>query len=115
MTLTVIVGLVCGVAVYFSVLFFDTIKIDDPVGALSVHLTCGIIGTLFAAANGAPDKGIVAQIKVISSTASPSVSALVVAFIVKAIFGWRVSEEEEVEGFDYHEHGVGAYNGLEGR
>jgi Amt family ammonium transporter len=112
MLLTVIVGLVCGVAVYFSVLFFDKIKIDDPVGALSVHLVCGIIGTLFAAANA--DGGIVAQIKGIVGYGVVSfVFGLVLAYIVKAVLGWRVSEEEEEEGLDLGEHGMSAYNGIE--
>ena len=44
--MTCVIGIVCGIAVYFSVLILDSIKIDDPVGALSVHLVCGIIGTL---------------------------------------------------------------------
>ncbi|MFW5828843.1 MAG: ammonium transporter [Planctomycetota bacterium] len=114
MTLTVIVGLVCGVVVYFAVLFFDKIKIDDPVGALSVHLVCGIIGTLFAAA--VADGGIVIQvIGVLAYGATSFIFALVLALIVKAVFGFRVSPEEEDEGLDIGEHGQPSYHMLEVR
>jgi Amt family ammonium transporter len=110
MFMAVIVGILCGVVVYFSVLAFDSLKIDDPVGALSVHLVCGIIGTLFAGYG----HSIVTQIiGIVAYGVAAFVSALVLALIIKAIFGWRVSEEEEVEGLDPHEHGMDAYHGLE--
>ena len=115
LTLTCIIGVVCGVAVYFSVLALDAIKIDDPVGALSVHLTCGIIGTLFAAFsdNGGDGGSLGVQfLGVISYGIVAFVFALVLALIVKAIFGFRVSEEEETEGLDAGEHGMLAYHGL---
>jgi len=112
LTLAVIIGIVCGAVVYFSVLFFDKVKIDDPVGALSVHLVCGIIGTLFAGLMGS----MVTQIVGIIAYGVVSFGfALVVALIVKALFGWRVSEEEELEGLDVGEHGVAAYAHLESR
>jgi ammonium transporter, Amt family len=112
--LTVIIGIVCGIAVFFAVIMFDKLKIDDPVGALSVHLVCGIIGTLFAAA--VADGGIVAQVIGIGAYGITCfVFALVTALIVKAIFGWRVSPEEEDEGLDLGEHGMPAYHALEVR
>lgn len=111
--MTVVIGIVCGVAVYFSVVFFDKIKIDDPVGALSVHLVCGIIGTLFV---GFATGGWGIQIVGILAYGTVSfVFALVLAFIVKAALGFRVSEEEELEGLDLGEHGQAAYHALEAR
>jgi len=112
MFLTCVIGIVCGVAVYFAVLMFDKLRIDDPVGALSVHLVCGIIGTLFAClAYGAPDNAsIVTQIIGIVSYGFVAFGfALVLALVIKAVLGWRVSDEEESEGLDIGEHGVPAY------
>lgn len=110
MFLTVFTGITSGAIVYFAVLGFDAIKIDDPVGALSVHLVCGIWGTFLAAFNGG---SVATQITGIIAYGLVSfIFALVLALIVKAIFGFRVSEEEEVEGLDAGEHGMKAYHGL---
>ncbi|MDA3963624.1 MAG: ammonium transporter [Planctomycetota bacterium] len=110
---TIFIGLSSGVLVYFAVLFFDKIKIDDPVGALSVHLVCGIWGTIWAGAIGgtwaAQFTGIFAY------GATSFIFALVLGLIVKAIFGIRVSEEEEMEGLDIGEHGTPAYHAIEAR
>ncbi len=105
-----VIGIVCGVVVYFSVITFDKLKLDDPVGALSVHLVCGIVGTLFAG-----DKFGVQCIGVLAYGAVSFAFALGLAFVVKAIFGFRVSEEEELEGLDLGEHGQTAYHALEAR
>ncbi len=111
--MTVVVGVVCGIAVYFSVVFFDKLKIYDPVGALSVHLVCGIIGTLFAAV---PKDNLGVQIiGILAYGITSFVFALVLALIIKAVLGFRVSEEEEMEGLDLGEHGQTAYHALEAR
>ncbi len=107
-----IIGLVAGVLVVFSVVFFDKIKIDDPVGAISVHLVCGIWGTLAVGLLGAKAGGaqIVSQLKgIISIGVFTFIFALVLFLVIKAIFGLRVSEEEEKEGLDLGEHGAEAY------
>ena len=105
--MTIFVGISSGIIVYFAVLLFDKLKIDDPVGALSVHLVCGIWGTIWAGAVGGHyDTQIIG---IIAVGAVSFTFALVSALIVKAIFGFRVSEEVETEGLDVHEHGVGAY------
>jgi len=105
---SVIIGLIAGVIVVFSILFFDKIKIDDPVGAISVHGVCGIWGTV--AVGIFADFSIVWQI---IGTLSVSLFAFVASFIVclavKATIGIRVSEEEEIEGLDIGEHGQEAY------
>lgn len=105
----VVVGLISGVLVVVSVLFFDKIKIDDPVGAISVHGVCGVFGTLAVAFFGGGS--LKAQI---IGAASVSVFAFVTSFIlfflIKLIMGVRVSEQEEAEGLDVAEHGSPAYS-----
>ena len=107
---SVIIGLVAGVLVVGSVILFDKIKIDDPVGAISVHLTCGIWGTL-AVGIFAADKSFVTQLIGVSAYGVATVSSALVLFgAIKATMGLRVSEEEEIEGLDYGEHGMHAYD-----
>jgi Amt family ammonium transporter len=106
------IGLIAGVLVVLSVLFFDKIKIDDPVGAISVHLVCGIWGTLAVGLFGGLAGGaqIVSQLKgIISIGVFTFIFALVLFIGIKAVMGLRVSEEEEVEGLDIGEHGNEAY------
>ena len=110
----IVIGLVAGVLVYVAVIFIDTvIKIDDPVGAISVHLVCGIWGTLAVGLFGAmrgPDQLKAQLIGIVSIGVFTVVFALVVGLILKLIFGLRVSEEEEQMGLDLGEHGVHAYS-----
>ena len=80
---------------------------------LSVHLVCGIIGEFLAAWVGDGSGSFGVQfLGVISYGAVAFVFALILALIVKAIFGFRVSEEEEIEGLDAGEHGTLAYHGI---
>jgi Amt family ammonium transporter len=105
----VIVGAIAGVIVVLSIIFFDSIKIDDPVGAISVHGVCGIWGTVAVGIFGGANLGTQ-----IIGTLSVSVAAFVFAYIVfsiiKGIMGVRVTAEEEAEGLDLAEHGQSAYN-----
>jgi Amt family ammonium transporter len=125
-----IIGLVGGVIVVFSVLAFDKIKIDDPVGAISVHGTCGIWGTLsiglFAkyddAFLGREDAGLIYGggfdqlalqfVMVVIVIAWVGITSFILFGALKATMGLRVSEEEEVTGLDVAEHGSSGY-GLE--
>ena len=107
------IGLIAGVIVYVSVVFFDKRKIDDPVGAISVHLVCGIWGTLAVGIFGS--KAGLGQLGVqILGIVSYGVVCAIAAFaffrIIKGVMGLRVSEEEEVIGLDQGEHGMPAYN-----
>jgi len=106
----VIIGLISGVIVVFSVLILDKAKIDDPVGAISVHGICGVWGTI---AVGIFDFGEISVLTQIIGTVSicgfTFVASLIVFGIIKAIIGVRVSEDEEVEGLDIGEHGQEAY------
>jgi len=107
----IICGIIPGVLVYFSVLFFDKIKIDDPVGAISVHGVCGIYGTL---ACGFSAGFVGAQFtSQLIGTAVGFTFAFIVAFVIlmvlKMTMGLRVSEHEEIEGLDLGEHDMSAY------
>ena len=108
----VLIGLVAGGLVVGSVLFFDRIKIDDPVGAISVHLTCGIWGTLAVGIFSTnPAHSFVTQlIGVACYGVFAFGSALILFGLLKMAIGLRVSEEEELLGLDYGEHGMHAYD-----
>ncbi len=104
----VIIGAIAGVIVYFSVIIIDK-KIDDPVGAVSVHLVCGIWGTIAVAIFGGGD--FVAQLVGIGAIGAYTVIfTLIVGSILKATLGIRVSASEEEVGLDVSEHGMKAYN-----
>ncbi|MCP5524563.1 MAG: ammonium transporter [Verrucomicrobiales bacterium] len=104
----VAVGAIAGVLVVFAVLFFDKIKIDDPVGAVSVHGICGNWGTIAVGIFGG-GKFMTQLVGTLAVSAFAFFFSLVVFGIVKAVLGLRVSEEEEVEGLDVGEHGMPAY------
>lgn len=108
---SVIIGLIAGVLVVISVLAIDKIKIDDPVGALSVHLVCGIWGTLAVGLFSTnPDHSLSSQVLgIVSIGGFCFVSAFVIFFVLKQVMGLRVSAEEEMEGLDLGEHGNMAY------
>ncbi len=109
---SVIIGLVAGVLVVYSVIFFDRVKIDDPVGAISVHLTCGIWGTLAVGIFSTnPEHSFTTQlIGVVAYAAATSACAFGIFAAIKATMGLRVSEEEELAGLDLVEHGAHAYD-----
>lgn len=102
-------GLVAGILVVFAVSFFDKIRIDDPVGALSVHLVNGIWGTL-AVAIWNPKVTFLMQIKgVIAIGLFAFISSFIIWYILKVTMGIRVAPEHEEEGVDLHETGLEAY------
>ncbi|MCS7228054.1 MAG: ammonia permease, partial [Endomicrobia bacterium] len=123
---SMIIGAIAGVIVVLSVLFFDKIKIDDPVGALSVHLVNGIFGTLcvglFAKDNignipcgnglfygGGLKLFSVQLLGVLTVAGFVFVSSLLLWSVIKYTIGLRVSLKEEIEGLDIGEHGNVAY------
>ena len=105
------IGLVAGVLVVFSVAFFDKIKIDDPVGAVSVHGVCGAWGTLAAAIfDTTGDASILTQLIGIGTAFVWSFGLSIALFyIIKVTMGMRVSKEEEINGLDLGEHKASAY------
>ncbi len=129
---SLIIGTIAGVLVVFAVIFFDKIKIDDPVGALSVHLVNGIFGTLcvglFAQDKisgisignglfyGGGTKLLISQLTGILGVAVFTFSiSLVFWLVLKYTMGIRVSLKEEIEGLDIGEHGNSAYPEFSGR
>lgn len=109
------IGLVAGIIVVFAVGFFDKIRIDDPVGAISVHLVCGIWGTLAVGIFGGPDFSVVTQfIGVLAYGVFAVVCSFIIFYIVKISMGLRVTEEEEIRGLDITEHGMEAYPDFQG-
>ncbi|MGJ3251713.1 MAG: ammonium transporter [Elainellaceae cyanobacterium] len=117
----VIIGLIAGIIVVFSVFFFDSIKVDDPVGAISVHLVCGVWGTLavglFDVESGLFFGGGFTQLGaqilgIIAIGAFTVILSAIFWSILKATVGIRVSEEDELMGLDVAEHGMEAYSGF---
>jgi Amt family ammonium transporter len=103
-----IIGGIGGILVVFSILALDKMKIDDPVGAISVHGTVGIFGVLAVAIfGGASFSGQIVGLLTIFVWVF--VTSLIVWLALKAIMGIRVSEEEEYEGVDISECGMEAY------
>ncbi len=136
-----LIGAIAGVLVLFSVMFFDRIRIDDPVGATSVHLVCGTFGVLCVglfttsdlsgtvlntpfgtAAAGGPTAGLffgggtkqlIAQIVGVLLVGAYVVPVSSICWLlIKALVGLRVSPQEEIEGLDIGEHGNEAYHGF---
>ena len=136
-----LIGAIAGVLVIFSVMFFDRIRIDDPVGATSVHLVCGTFGALCVglfttsdlsgtvlntpfgtAAAGGPTAGLffgggtkqlIAQIVGVLMVGAYVVPVSSICWLlIKAVVGLRVSPQEEIEGLDIGEHGNEAYHGF---
>ncbi len=102
-------GIVAAILIVFAVPFFDKLKIDDPVGALSVHLVNGIWGTI-AVAIWNDEVTMMAQIKgIIAVGIFTFVASFIVWYVIKMVMGLRVSEEEEYDGEDLHESGLEAY------
>ncbi len=115
-TESIVIGLISGIIVVFSVLFFDKIKLDDPVGALSVHLVVGIFGTLAVGIWGA--KASIAQFWIqLQGVFYVAVFVLfassLIWYVLKKSMGLRVTEEEELDGLDIGEHGMEAYPDFE--
>jgi len=122
-----IIGIVCGLAVVVSVGFFDKVaKIDDPVGAISVHGVCGALGTILTglfATGQSTMKGVfygggfkflgVQTLGVLATIGWTAVVITVVFFLIKKTIGLRADKEDEIMGLDRSEHGLPtAYAGI---
>jgi len=104
-----IIGAIGGVLVYYAVPFFDKLKLDDPVGALSVHLVNGIWGTL-ATGIFAKNVSLMAQIKGIVVVGIFAFTAsYIILYIINKIIPFRADEENEIEGLDVSECGIESY------
>lgn len=109
----VLIGLIAGVIVVFSILFFDSIRVDDPVGAISVHGVCGAWGTLAAGLfnmGGTSLKIISVQLLGMGACFIWVFTTAFILFkLIDKTVGLRVTAEEEIEGLDGAEHGGNAY------
>lgn len=110
---SIVIGAIAGVLVVFAVLFFDQIRIDDPVGAISVHGVNGAWGTLAAGIfnmGGTSAKIIGVQlVGILAAFVWTFVLAFIMFKVIDMTMGLRVSPEEETEGLDFSEHGGNAY------
>lgn len=131
----IIIGIVSGTLIVFAVSFIDKLRLDDPVGAIAVHLVCGVWGTLavgifgFKAATNEAGEFLNDKGQVVSTLAEATnelaflpqlygvlayagicvASSFIIIFTMKKTVGIRVSQREELEGLDAHEHGMDAY------
>tara|TARA_B100000929_G_scaffold272458_1_gene244003 strand:- start:246 stop:1520 length:1275 start_codon:yes stop_codon:yes gene_type:complete len=110
---SVIVGFIAGIIVVLSVIQLDKLKIDDPVGAISVHLVCGIWGTLAVGIFSAKYSLGIQTLGVIAYGTFCFVSAIIIFQTIKFLIGLRVSEEEEILGLDIGEHDMESYAGFQ--
>jgi Amt family ammonium transporter len=107
--LATIIGAVGGIIVVFSIITIDKLKIDDPVGATSVHGIVGIWGLLAVCITN-DEATLKAQlIGIVTIFTFVFISSLIAWFIIKMVMGIRVSEEDEYQGVDYSECGMEAY------
>lgn len=111
-TESVIIGAIGGILVVLAIVTFDKLKLDDPVGATSVHLVCGIWGTLAVGIFGSLAGGaqLISQLKGIGAYAVCTIIvAGIILFIIKKTIGLRITEKEELEGMDAAVHNMEAY------
>ncbi|WP_299212520.1 ammonium transporter [uncultured Aquimarina sp.] len=119
-----VIGIISGIVVVLSIEFIDKkLKVDDPVGAISVHGVCGFLGTVLVGVFALPGDDFaggllygggfkqlgVQTLGSLSMIGWAVLASFVVLFILKKTIGLRVSEKEEIDGLDLHEHGVSAY------
>ncbi len=108
-----LIGAIAGGLVVLCVLGFDKLKLDDPVGALSVHLICGIWGTLAVGIFSDEFSFGVQLLGVLACGALCFPASFAIFSLLKSLIGIRVSEEEELKGLDIGEHGMEAYAGFQ--
>jgi len=110
---SVLVGFIAGIIVVLSVIQLDKLKIDDPVGAISVHLVCGIWGTLAVGLFSAAHSLYVQALGVVAYGIFCLIGSALIFTILKYSIGLRVSEDEEIIGLDIGEHDMESYAGFQ--
>lgn len=111
-TNAILIGAIAGMIIVLGVALIDRIRLDDPVGAVAVHLICGIWGTLAVGIFGnlaGFDQFITQLIGVACYAAICIIRSFIIFYVLKLTIGIRVSAREETEGLDIHEHGMDAY------
>ena len=110
---SVLVGFIAGIIVVLSVIQLDKLKIDDPVGAISVHLVCGIWGTLAVGIFSVAHSLYVQALGVVAYGIFCLIGSILIFTVVKYSIGLRVSEDEEIIGLDIGEHDMESYAGFQ--
>ena len=108
----IFIGIIAGAVIVFGVSLIDKLKLDDPVGAIAVHLICGIWGTLAVGIFGdmaGVDQFIIQLIGIGIVGAFSVITSFIIIIIIKKTIGLRVHKEEEIKGLDLAEHGMDAY------
>ena len=108
----ILIGIIAGSIIVFGIALIDRLKLDDPVGAIAVHLICGIWGTLAVGIFGAMaslDQFLVQLIGVGIIGAFSVITSLIILYLIKKTLGLRVEKDEELKGLDLSEHGMDAY------
>ena len=110
---SIIVGFIAGLIVVVAVIQLDKARIDDPVGAISVHLVCGIWGTLAVGIFSSSHSIVTQLIGVLAYGVFCLIASLGLFLAIKSLMGLRVSEEEEIIGLDIGEHDMESYAGFQ--
>ena len=110
---SIIIGFISGLLVVASIIQFDRLKIDDPVGAISVHLVCGIWGTLAVGLFSSKHSFMIQLIGVLSYCLACLLCSFILFLAIKNILGLRVNEDEELLGLDASEHDSESYSGFQ--
>ena len=110
---SILVGLISGFLVVISVLYLDSRKVDDPVGAISVHLICGLWGTLAVGIFSADHSISIQLLGVLSYGVFCIASSMLIFYLIDKFLGIRVNEQEEIVGLDISEHDMEAYAGFQ--
>ena len=110
---SILVGLISGLLVVSSVLYLDSRKIDDPVGAISVHLICGLWGTLAVGIFSTDHSILIQLLGMLSYDVFCLASSMLIFYLIDKLLGLRVDEQEEIVGLDISEHEMEAYAGFQ--
>ena len=110
---SILVGLISGFLVVISVLYLDSRKVDDPVGAISVHLICGLWGTLAVGIFSTAHSISIQLLGVLSYGVFCIASSMLIFYLIDKFLGIRVNEQEEIVGLDISEHDMEAYAGFQ--
>lgn len=109
----IIIGIIAGFVVVLAIEFIDKVmKVDDPVGAIGVHGCCGLLGTLLTGVFGEGVNLVSQLIGIAAVLIYTTVMAIIIFTVIKKTIGLRVSDQEQLDGLDMHEHGMSAYSGF---
>lgn len=109
----IIIGIIAGFVVVLAIEFIDKVmKVDDPVGAIGVHGCCGLLGTLLTGVFGEGVNLVSQLIGIAAVLIYTTVMAIIIFTVIKKTIGLRVSDQEQLDGLDLHEHGMSAYSGF---